>query len=75
MTLTDNWKAILIKAWSIRLIILSGLLSGIEFAMPSIITFIEPLDLVPKGSFALLAVLVSASAAIARVIAQPQAEI
>ena len=75
MTLAYNWKDILVKAWSIRLILLSGLLSGIEYAMPSIISYVEPLGLVPKGSFALLAVVVSGSAAIARIVAQPKAEI
>lgn len=75
MNLVYNWKDILAKAWSIKLILLSGFLSGLEVAMPSIIKFFEPLNLIPSGSFALLAALISGGAAIARVVPQPQANL
>lgn len=72
MTLIENWRTVLAKAWSLRLILLSGLLSGLEVAMPSISSFFEPLDLIPQGTMAILAVLVSAAAGISRIVAQPK---
>lgn len=72
MTLIENWRTVLAKAWSMRLILLAGLLSGLEAAMPSISSFFEPLDIIPAGTFAVLSVLVSAGAMIARVVAQPK---
>lgn len=71
MTLLDNWREILLKAWSVRLILLSGLLSGLEVAMPVLRESLEPLGLIPPGAFAILALLVSAAAGIARIMAQP----
>ncbi|MBK5203840.1 MAG: hypothetical protein JJD98_00075 [Polaromonas sp.] len=72
MTLIKDWRTVLAKAWSLRLILLSGLLSGLEVAMPSISSFFEPLDIIPPGTMAMLAVLVSAGAGISRLIAQPK---
>jgi hypothetical protein len=69
--LIEDWKTILTKAWSVRLIILAALLSGIEVALPIIGQTIEPLDLIPPGTFAILSGLTSAGALIARVMAQP----
>ena len=34
MRLIDEWKAVLRHAWSIRLIAVAGLLTGIEAALP-----------------------------------------
>jgi hypothetical protein len=34
MKLVANWRAVLRCAWSIRLMILAGLLSGVEVALP-----------------------------------------
>lgn len=68
-----NWRDVLTKAWSMRLIILSGLLSGFEVALPVMREVIEPLQLVPAGAFAGLAFVVTAAAGIARIVAQPQA--
>lgn len=67
MTLIENWREILRKAWSFKLIVLSSVLSGMEVAMP----YIQAAQLIPPGSFALLAVLTSSAAAVARVLAQP----
>lgn len=72
MTLLENWREILRKAWSFKLIILSGLLSGAEVALPLVQQSIEPLQLVPSGVFAVLAVLTSAAAAVTRVLVQPE---
>lgn len=64
MTLIDDWKLILKKAWSIRLMILAGLLSGAEVALPFFVTVIPP------GSFAIASAVVTAGALIARVLVQ-----
>lgn len=64
MKLLDNWKDILRKAWSIRLILLAGLLSGLEVALP----FFS--DAMPRGIFASLSVLVVGGAFVARLVAQ-----
>jgi len=72
MKFVENWRAVALKAWSIRLILLAGLLSGLEVSMPSIVGFFEPLDIIPRGSMAVLSALVSAGALIARVVAQPK---
>ena len=73
MELMSNWKAIATKAWSMRLILLAGLLSGLEYAMPAIVGFFEPLNIIPSGVLSLAAALVSAAALVARVVAQPKA--
>jgi len=66
MTLVDEWKLLLKKAWSIRLIILSGLLTGIDVFLPSLS------GQFPDRMFAILSALVACAAAIARVVAQPR---
>lgn len=62
--LIDNWKLVLKKAWSVRLIVLAAALSGIEAVMP----FFE--EAFPRGVFAAASGLVTAAALLARVIAQ-----
>ena len=64
MTLLSNWKAVLCRAWSIRLMILAALLSGAEVALPFLGDFIAP------GCLALLSALASAGAFIARILVQ-----
>ena len=66
MQLIDNWKAVAVKAWSMRFIALSVILSAFEVALPYVS------DLFPRGAFALLAAAVSVSAAVARLVAQPR---
>lgn len=66
MKLITNWKAVVTRAWSMRLVMLSAILSGAEVALPVFD------DAFRRGTFALLAVLVSLAAAVARVIAQPE---
>ncbi len=68
MKLTPEWRAILAKAWSMRLILLSGFLSGLEAAMPMLAPD------VPSGAFAKAAAAVALAAAIARVVAQKDME-
>ena len=68
MMLLPDWKDILKKAWSVRLLIVAGVLSGVEVALQ----ILEPTAAVtmPKGVFAALSGLVTAGALFARVIAQ-----
>ncbi len=66
MTLIDNAREVLLKAWSVRLALLSAVLSAAEVALPFFTTFIQP------NTMAILAVLTSAGAAIARLVAQPE---
>lgn len=69
ITLHINWKQILQKAWSVRLIVLAGLLSGLEAVLPMFA------DSFPKGIFAAASGFVSAGALLARVVAQPKAQL
>lgn len=64
MHLANNWKDILRKAWSIRFIILAGLLSGIEVILPFFA------DSIPRGTFAVLSFLAVGGAFISRLVAQ-----
>lgn len=64
MKLYENWREILRKAWSIRLMLLAGVLSGVEVAVP---LFAHTL---PHGVFAALSILSVSAAFIARLIAQ-----
>lgn len=61
--LHPEWPRILRQAWSIRWIVLAGLLSGLEFAM----SFLHGVLPIPPGVFAGLAGAVSMFALIARV--------
>ena len=64
LALYDNWKDIVKKAWSIRLIILAGLLSGCEVILP----FFS--DSIPDKLFAALSFVFVAAAFVARIVAQ-----
>ena len=66
MRLIDNWRAVLTHAWSIRLMLLAGVLTGLEAAWP----YLDGLFLLPRGMFAALSGLVSAAAIFARFVAQ-----
>jgi hypothetical protein len=62
--LHKDWRDILRKAWSIRLMILAGVLSGIEVVLPMYSN-----DL-PRGLFAVLSMGTISAAFIARIMAQ-----
>ncbi|CAM5764678.1 DUF7940 domain-containing protein [Bosea minatitlanensis] len=66
MKLVWNWKRVLKHAWSIRLIVLAGVLSGAEIALPLVREVID----VPAGVFAGLSFAATAGAFIARLVAQ-----
>lgn len=59
-----NWKRILTRAWSIRLIVLAGLLTGLEVALPYL-----PIAM-PPAWFGTASLVTSALATIARITAQ-----
>ena len=64
MKLIADWRSILRKAWSIRLMLLAGLLSGAEVILPLFA------DGIPRHLFAALSMITIAGAFVARLIAQ-----
>lgn len=68
MNLHPDWKHILRRAWSVRLMVLAGLLSAVEVALP----FFE--NSIPRGLFAAVSGLVVGAAFVARLIAQKQGD-
>jgi hypothetical protein len=66
MHLVANWRAVLLRAWSIKFMLVAGVLSGLEFALPYMREFF-PLD---NGVFALLAFFATAGGLVSRLIAQ-----
>lgn len=64
MELIKNWAEVVRKAWSIRLILLAGLLSGVEVILPFFV------GNMPRGLFAGLSLVSTASAFVARLVAQ-----
>jgi hypothetical protein len=66
MRLVWNWRSVIHYAWSIKLIVLAGVLSGAEIALPLIREVVE----VPRGWFAAASFVATAGAFIARLVAQ-----
>jgi len=66
MQLVSNWRAVLRHAWSVRLMVLAVVLTGLEAAWP----YLDGLFPIPRGLFAALSGFVSAGAIYARFIAQ-----
>lgn len=66
MNLIPNWRDVLRKAWSARLMLLAALLSGAEVALP-LLGGILP---IPTGIFAALSFLTVVGAFVARFVAQ-----
>ena len=66
MRLIEDWKRVLRYAWSIRFIVIAALLSGIELVLPMFN------DALPRGLFAVLTLVVTVAAAVARLIPQPK---
>jgi hypothetical protein len=64
--LVENWRAVIRRAWSVKLNIIAALLSGAEVALP----MLEGVIAVPAGVFAATSGLVAAAALLARVVAQ-----
>lgn len=64
MQLYDNWKEILQRSWSLRFIILAGVLSGVEMILPFFDTALPP------TLYAGLTFVIVAAAFVARLVAQ-----
>lgn len=71
MQILANWRAVLTKAWSVRLIIIAAILSGAEFALGQLDATILGM---PDGTFAAASGFVSAAALLARIMAQSDLE-
>lgn len=66
MHLIEDWPKVVKKAWSVRLMILAGLLSAVEVAIP----YLDGLVPIPPRLFAALAGMVTALAFVSRIVAQ-----
>ena len=64
MKLYDNYRDILRRSWSLRFILLAGILSGIEVILP----FFS--DEIPRNLFAALSFMAVSAAFVARLVAQ-----
>jgi hypothetical protein len=64
--LIPEWRRVLNKAWSIRLVLLAALLSGIELVLPLV------QDWFPRYVFGGLSFIVTVGAVWARLVAQPK---
>jgi uncharacterized membrane protein len=64
MTLVPDWKKVIKQAWSIRLMVLAGLLTGCEAVLPLFS------DSIPRNLFAVLTMLAIVGGMIMRVVAQ-----
>lgn len=64
MKLYDNWRDILKRSWSLRFIIIAGILSGCEVALPLVGDRFDP------GVFAGLSAAFTCAAFVARLVAQ-----
>ncbi len=66
MLLVPNWRSVVRRAWSVKLMLLAAVLSGAEVAMP----LLEHWPQVPTGLLALLSALTTTAAFIARITLQ-----
>jgi hypothetical protein len=68
MKLYTNWKEIIRKAWSIKFIILAGVLSASEVILPLFFDYFD------RGTFAILSFIAVSGAFVSRLIAQKDIE-
>ncbi|MGV2099065.1 DUF7940 domain-containing protein [Rhizobium sp. 21-4511-3d] len=61
-----DWRRVFLRAWSVRLMLIAGLLSGLEVALPLMDGYVD----IPPRLFAVLSGLTVAAAFIARFVAQ-----
>jgi hypothetical protein len=66
MKLIDEWKKIVKKAWSFRLMVLAGILSTAELVLPMFAAEM------PRAWFAGLSLLAITGAMVARIVAQKE---
>ncbi len=69
MLLVPNWRSVVRRAWSVKLMLLAAVLSGAEVAMP----LLEHTP-VPTGLLAMLSAFVTAAAFVARITMQRNLE-
>lgn len=62
--LYENWRQVLRRAWSVRLMLLAGALSAVEVVLP----FFD--GEIPRGLFAALSGVATGAAFVARLVAQ-----
>ncbi|MCI1001073.1 hypothetical protein HWD97_13385 [Ochrobactrum sp. C6C9] len=66
MKLVSDWRWVLRYAWSIRLLIVAGILTGLEAVLP----YLADTSLIPDRWFRLLIFVVTIAAFLARIISQ-----
>ncbi|MCX2696407.1 DUF7940 domain-containing protein [Ochrobactrum chromiisoli] len=66
MQLVPDWRHVLRKAWSVRLILLAGLLTGFEVVLP----LLGDAYPIPTGLFAILSLVVTMAAFVMRLVSQ-----
>ena len=64
--LLDDWRRVLRRAWSIRFSLLAAAFTAAEVVVPLFG------DVLPRGTFVLLAFVASIGATVARIVAQPE---
>ena len=64
MQLYPNWKEIARRSWSLKFVVLAGILSGLEVILP----FFS--DEIPRNIFAALSFVAVSAAFVARLVAQ-----
>ena len=64
LCLLADWRSILRRAWSIRLMVLAGVLTACEAILPLYA------DAMPRGTFAIASGIVIVTALVARLLAQ-----
>lgn len=67
MKLIDNWKETLLRAWSVRLMVIAGVLDVLERALPYLGSFDQ---FVPPGVFGAFSIAVLIAAGGARLLVQ-----
>lgn len=70
MKLHQDWKNILRKAWSIKLILIAGFFSGLEVLLPFLQDFLP----VHRGVFGFLSFVTANGAFVTRLLAQKDLE-
>lgn len=70
ISLLDDWRNIVRRAWSIRLSLLAAAFTAAEVVVPLFGDVL--LDVMPRGAFVLLAFAASIGATVARIVAQPE---
>lgn len=69
-TLIENWRKVMARSWSVRLMFLAGIFSGLEAARPYLESAISAFYTVKPGWFAIGAFISTAAATVARLLAQ-----